>query len=330
MIVFAGGEMPSFLPSVPANGEYVGDYDGTRARCNVRAIGDLIAFPWNKGFFLQPLTTCWSHMEHNVSIGEGVDGTWRPVIIWSDSGGVDRIQVEVLETISAIRIMYNTGAGFINQAGGNYPVAYINRQQYDFQFIVNSGAGRIRLYNGGTKQIESNAIDLSAIPDINCVRFQGTRSGFTGIGSLCSQVVCADEPTIGWKMTTYVPSGAGPATDWTGLFSDINELVYNDGNFISTPTNNAVSNYAMTPVSALDGSEIKAVVVTARARTNGGGPTHLEMSVNSTGTNHFSPSILQDVGFNPNIAVWETNPETGIKWVDADLGNFKPGVKALA
>lgn len=320
--------MPSFIPSIPANSEINGQYDHALARCSLRTIGNN-TLPYTRSKLFTPITTAWTHMDFNTSVGEG-DTRPKTVVTWLNSDGLEVVALNVIEAPSAkIYMTYNNGAAWI-QAGPLYGVEFIDKQTLDIRITV-GGSGRIQVYNGGTKVIESGPINLTPIHNIAGINFSGYVSGFgTGVGPQISQCIIANQTTIGWRMDTYVPSGAGSLSDWTGDYTDIDEVVYNDANFISTPTANAVSNFALTPVGAPDGSEIKAFVVTARARTGGAGPQNLQLNVNTDGTDFFSPSILQDAGFLPNIGIWETNPNTGVKWVDADLVDIKGGVKAIA
>jgi hypothetical protein len=321
--------MPSFLPSVPANGETVAFFNPTYARCSVRAIGN-VTLPNIDGQFLSPLNALWTHIEHNMSIGEGGDGNWWSVIVWSDIHGIDRVALQIKESIGSVRLVYFNGSTWI-QAGVPYVVSYTDLQTYDFNFSVGSGSGHLRLYNAGVKRIESGGINLSSIPALASMRLQGAVSGFgTGVASNGSQIIVASESTIGWKMTTYVPSGAGDVSDWAGTYADIDEVIYNDANSISTPTTNKASNFALTPVAVPTGPQIKAIVVTARGRRGTVAPSHIELSIDSTGTNHFGPSLPVDEGFSPYIAIWDKNPESGAKWTAPDLVALKAGVKALA
>jgi hypothetical protein len=335
-IVFAGGEMPSFVPSVTGEGETVGDFDGNYARCDIPAIGggtgDIAGntFPWIESELFTPLTTAWTHMEFKCNVGEGGDGHWLDRVIWYDVNSVPRIKIQAIEAGSMLRFMCDTGSGFA-QVGANYNVDYTNRQTFDICIQCNSSSGRIRLYNTGTRVYDSGTVDLSAVPNIAAIRFVGAVSGYgTPINTYVSQVIIANEATIGWKLMTYVPSGAGLTSAWTGTYADVDEIVYDDGGFITTAAAGAVENFAGTPVSPPDGSEIKALIVTARARSNGAGPASLALNVNVSGVDYFSSSILQDAGFTPNIGIWELNPHTASPWLDVDLTTLKVGVKAIA
>lgn len=334
-IVFAGGEIASFIPSIPGSGEYNGQYDHTYARVDVFAEGhrDEIPQPNILGHFSASVIDFWTHIEWNSSIGEGIDIGWWPRILWGGVDNTTRFRLLAREkpidgAAPALKMEYWDGGSFV-QAGFPYAVEYIDKQVFDVHIQLGS-PGRIRVYNGGTKVIDSGDI-FPVSPNIGGIEFMGAVSGFTGVGTLASQVIVADTCTIGWKLMTYVPSGAGNDSAWTGTYADIDKVFDNyAATNIHTVTDNAVSNFAVTPITAPDGSLIKGFIVTAYARKGLlGGPSNLQMNMRTGGVNYFgTPFALDPAVLGPNITIWDTNPNTGLPWIDADLVGINVGAKA--
>jgi len=326
-VVFVGGEITSFNPNETGSGEQTQRYDGNWARCSLCTIGAPGAPTMTSPVFAS-VTNCWLHLDFATSPGSAsilVDHMFL-----YDSAGVARVKIQANSTAAYLRLMYNTGAGWV-QVGGNYGINHLNRQTLDLQVLCNTASGRIRLYNSGTLVLDSGTINLSAIPNIAQLQFCGSPSlsPNTDTSVFASQVIVADEATIGWKLATFVPTGNGANTAWTGAFGDVDEVAYNDGDFISTAVANDIETYTLTGPS-LGASPVKAVAVTARVRNNVTGPQNLQLALRSGGTNYFSGTKSLTTGFTPEQHIWETDPATGVAWLAANVPGIEAGVKAIA
>jgi hypothetical protein len=110
---------------------------------------------------------------------------------------------------------------------------------------------------------------------------------------------------------------------------DVDEIVYDDGNFISTLVANDIETFTLTGPSLGD-SAVKAVAVTTRVRHNDTGPQSLQLALRKSGTNYFSATKTLGIAFTPEIGIWETDPSTGVAWVPGDVAGLEAGVKAIA
>lgn len=326
-IAFVGGEITSFSPSETQSGERVEAYDSTYARCSLRTIG-APGTPVMLSPVFASVVDAWLHMDFATSPGSA--SIWVTHVSLFDSGGTERIRLQANSVAASLRILYNVGAGWV-QAGADYGVNHHNRQTLDLNVLTNTASGRIRLYNAGSLVLDTGVLNLSGISNIARLMFSGSPSlsPQTDTGVFCSQVIVADEPTIGWRLSTFVPTGNGANTAWSGTYADVDEIVYNDGDFISTAVADDIETFALTGLS-IGTEEVKAVAVTARARRNASGPQNLQLALRKGSTNYFSGTKALDVGFTPNINIWETDPATGIAWVPADVLTLEAGVKAIA
>lgn len=197
------------------------------------------------------------------------------------------------------------------------------RQTVDMHVTGNSGTGEIALYIAGVKRDEQTA-NLTAVTGIETVRI-GPGSTYGG-----SQFVIADEPTIGWRLMTYVPTGAGATGDWTGDYSAIDEKPNNDAEFMNSGTANQVELCTTTPVGSITGYTPRAVGVYCRARCGAGGPQNLQLALRSSGTTYFSGDKALDVGYASMGHIWNTDPATSAAFLAAAIATLQPGVKSIA
>ena len=196
--------------------------------------------------------------------------------------------------------------------------------------MVNSASGSLKLYIAGTELIDSGTIDLSGTTSLKNFRFYGMTSGPSTNNIYVSQVIVADEPTIGMRLGSYHPSGAGATSSWTGDYSSIDETVYSDADFILSATANQVSTFAQTGP-ALTGYVVRAVGVSTRSKCGVGGPQNLRHALRSASTNYFSSAdIALDVGYESQLTIWETDPATSAAWVNTATSTLQPGVKSIA
>jgi hypothetical protein len=322
-VVFVGGEITSFTPYDSRVGEVGTGYDTAWARCAMRAIDDLAYFDtpiWG------PLTSAWTHMDLILSILSAAVAGFRDVAVWYDGGGAARCALQFEMSTSRVQLTYDGAV-----VAGPVVLALTSRQILDFDFKVNSAAGHLKMYvaGSGPALLDSGDINLSGVASLGRLRFTGTTVGGFSCSTLPSQVIIASASTLGWKLATFVPTADGAGTAWTGTYADVDEIIYDDGNFISTLVANDIETFALTGPS-LGGSAVRAVAVTTRVRHNDTGPQSLQLALRKSGTNYFSATKTLGIAFTPEIGIWETDPSTGVAWVPGDVAGLEAGVKAIA
>ncbi len=324
-----GGEMSAFLPSdsVPieltGGGIYVFPYDTSFSRCGLRTTGN--SYLDTSQF--AALTECWTHMSFNHRSDGG--GTYYP-LYWLNASDTQVLRMKhVTSGTETVSFESWDGAAWV-AAGASISLPLASAMQViDVRFVVNSATGTVALYVAGTERINST-VDLSAIASIRKLRVAAGVSGFSS-ESRFSQVVIADESTIGFRLGTCYVSAAGATSSWTGAYTDIDETVYSDADFINSGSANQVSTFAQTAIPTLTGYTVRAIAVTARAKRNSAsGPQNTRMALRSSGTDYFSGSdIALGLGYTPVQTIWETNPATSAAWVNTAIAALQPGVKSI-
>lgn len=337
MILGFGGEMGFFIP---ADGDTIettdaGSYDTSFSRGSTRMNeGPTYAETPDIG---DTLLNAWMHF--TFEIGGGLaGGSNEDVLIWKDDAGTDRIKItyDKPDADFDLRVWYDIGAGWV-QAGSTVSIDLRTMQTFDLNVVCASANGSIKLYISGTERL-SVSLNTTAIAQLNKAQFHAFFDSSGGVTRTnVSQVVIADETTIGMRVMTLYASGAGNDTAWTGAYTDIDELAYSDADFINSSVADQVENFAGTLVSSIEGLNIRAVCVTARAKRGATGPQNFQLNLRSGGANYFSGNKDIDTGYRGLIHVWETNPATGSAWTAAEIAtgsstsaNIQFGVKSIA
>jgi hypothetical protein len=313
-ILFMGGEMASFLPSSSAPIESASPvrHNASFARCSVST-------STSSSEYFNTIT--WASQDELYIHGD---------VIQNSAGTGFNQAIMTLYDVSdgALRLKrYTDGRLEIEylNASAVWTSADIDTFSEDIQtidFYCKISTGDAKLYVGGTERLSATGLPLGHITGITGAQFNANYAMHW------SQVIVATEPTIGWRLITRYPSGAGATSSWTGTYTDIDEISYSDADFINSGTADQVSTFAQTGPT-LTGYTVRAVGVYARARRGAGGPQNLQLALRASGTDYFSGSKALGIGYTPQGHVWETNPATSAAWVNTAIDALQPGVKSI-
>jgi hypothetical protein len=315
-IYFAGGEMGAFIPSDSTVEEISTNKNGAFARGSI----DIVNTSSYAGGTFSTLADFWLHFE---AVQGTANVSERTMISFYDSGGTERVRLRSTKSGDyTLAMQYWNGAAWTT-AGSSFVVDNSELQTFDVHIVSNSASGSIALYLAGTKRVDSGTIDLSSFSGLAEMRLK-----CAAVGTKYSQLIVADESTIGWRLTTAPATGAGATTDWVGGYTEIDELTYSDADFINSATANQVELFShSTTVPA--GYTVRGVAVTARAKCGASGPQNIQLALRSAGTTYFSSSKALDAGYGAFVNVWETDPATAADFTASAIASLQFGVKSI-
>ncbi len=332
MILAFGGEMGFFSPAdantienASLGGDESDSYSTTFARCATRSNNETsYAETPDIG---SVLTTAWIHFQIEIGAAPAFSG-YRTLFVWKDNAGTERIRIQHDPTnYNTILQHYN---GSWNTIGAAFTINMQSYQVFDLLVTCNSASGSVRLFTSGTERI-GTTVNTTAIAQLNKARFSGwSWASPVSARTSVSEVVIADEATVGMRVMTYYVTGTGNDFAWTGTYADVDEIPFADADFINSTVAGDVELFTGTPVSSIASLNIRAVCVTARARRGASGPQNIQLALRTGGTNYFSGTQALDVGYKGHVAVWETNPFTAAAWTAADAAAIEFGVKSIA
>lgn len=314
-VLFAGTEPDAFnYPSAPSFETGGGRYDGTFVRGALRPNGNVSSPDWT------PVKSTWLHFDHCVYQNNSLN---------ADLG------LEAADGTPLVRVIFNTGDAtgtMIYWNGttwvglGKVPISNSSLLTYDIHYR-NTATGRIAFYVGSSLIAQATG-DFSALKD--AARFRANNNN--NFWMALSQVVVADEPTLGFKLAYRQPTGAGVHTAWAGTFAEVNAQIPTDTVNISSNTADQRESFTKALFTVPNGMEVKTVGATARTRRGETGPQKISMSLRFGSTDYDSPAKDVGVDMRPIQAFWDVNPATGLKWVNVDAGSITVefGVKAVA
>lgn len=320
-ILFMGGEMSAMVPGTggvdEANNFYNSDFCRASVECNgtsgdpdEKFVDTAIWSAQTGDFFLHFEMAVEGSVASANNCVHLLDDSGDPVIRLRRSGG--NWQLQYLDNLAVWQ----------DAGGGDYPDAAAGSRTR-FDLYCNTTSGDIVLYVQDTNRDEATGLSLGHITGIAQARFFSTIGG-----AFYSQVVASTTSTIGGRLATYYPSGAGASSDWTGTFAEIDERTYDDADFAFSDTNGEVSTYAMTGPAAT-GYVVQAVSVCARAKRGSTGPQNMQLVLRASGSDAVSSTIALDLGYYAYCAVWEQNPTTVSDWVNTQVSGLQAGFKAI-
>lgn len=209
-----------------------------------------------------------------------------------------------------------------------YDTTLFATQTFDCEFDVQNGI--LRLYKDGTL-VATNETGTPLLMGTAGIAINQLRhNGGGGASSWGELIVQYNEPTLGYRVKNLAPNAAGTYTDWTGAYTDIDELGLDtlDYNLIG---GTGTQTYGYTDIAGglQTGMQVKGVCIACTA----------DADIASTVTNqYYNGSTLYDLGSGVNaqtdlfaspITSYHTvNPGTSAAWTFAEINAAEFGFKA--
>lgn len=310
-----GSECDVVLPSDSLTYETtaasVGAYGGIRDSAFTRtAISQTYAATYGLIDAGANLTTCWFHMMYGGNPG-------GPMVVLHD-GSLN--QAFYLSNIAGVLQMYYLSAPATWTAiGAAVTVTDYAQQEYDIK-VVPGASGSAELYVSGTRRTSGSA----SMTQFASLRYASVRSA--NGQSYSSQFIMADEPTVGLRVLTCPATGVGDNNDGTGAYTDINEAVFNDANYVSLSTNGHIKTFDH--ATDFTGYDPLALGVAARVKVGATGIQNVQLVMDSS-TNFVSSTKAPNNGYSNVFYSWATDPNTAAAWTAANASATKYGLKGI-
>jgi hypothetical protein len=266
------------------------------------------------------LTDFYTHffMDRNLA---DTSTTLRQCVIWLDASANELFRMRWNSTSYDFAI--NIASTWTTL--GTITVYPFDPQEIDIHMNI-AVSGTFTVYIAGTERLSYSGDLSAAAAGIAEARFYGSNN--TSSNASYHGLVVANVPTIGYRLATFYPNGAGASTDWTNSFSNIDETVHNDADFVYSGTANQVATYSATGPS-LTGYSVRAVGVSARAKRGATGPANMQLVLRAGTTNYLSSTIALSVGYQTIANIWETNPDTAADFLSSEISALQPGIKSI-
>jgi hypothetical protein len=201
---------------------------------------------------------------------------------------------------------------------------------FDFEIVRNAVTGVFNIYKDGAS-IFSFTGNTNTDAAVGSIRFVGLTGGSNEMN--VSQVIIADETTLGFKLATLAPDGNGTNTAWTNDFTAVDEAALSTGDFIETNATSQTETYTAANINAAYSTfNVKAVVVAQRTANDSGSVVNdVQAAVRTAGTNYFSSNLsLPKDGSGYSLQnIWGTNPNTAAAWTQTEVNAVEIGLRSV-
>ena len=222
--------------------------------------------------------------------------------------------------------------GSLADLGGSYIFGNKN-YKFDIHIKIHATTGIFRVYKNGSMVYEFTG-DTSTVNNQIDKIVMKNYSSYTASYRYWSQVIVADESTIGWHLDTLRPTGDESLTNWTGAYSDVDESDHQStSDTVSSDTVNAEARFSHAGINAVlpDSShQIKAIVVaSATSISSGATPTDYQHLVRVSSATYTSSNMgaVKDGSVEPRYSIWANSPATATTWTYAEVNGMSFGVK---
>lgn len=318
---FAGNEMEAFNVSTANVVEQAiaGYFDTACSRTAIRLGLGSPAGEYADTPTVTARTTRWLHCYYRVSISSAASNAAPILILFNDVGTqVFRIYFPNANNVTSAQAQYWNGATWVNIGAA---ISLVASTTYTFDLEVVCGAsGSFRFFINSSILAASGSATMTAVTNIARARFHTTTSsGSSGNQSYVSQVILANESTLGHQYYTKPPTADGANTTWSGTFADVDETPLSQADFIESLNANEVETFTGAAITIPPNVVVKAVVVSGQMKNVAGGPQNAQGALRKGGVNYFSANIPGvGLSYAPAQAIFENDPSTAVPWVPAD------------
>lgn len=271
----------------------------------------------------------WVHLQEYYTTTNA--GSSVPFITLYTSGGTGVLRL--YQSSSTARVLQYWSGSAWTTIGSSFSMTTGALANIDIHCKIDASAGIMELYvDSVLKASLSGATSFFGGSSVSYIEMSPTHSTNSN-NQAWSQFICADVDTRSMKLATIRPNAAGATSQWSGTYTDIDDVgYYTDSDYITSGTANQVSTFGLTDLStAAQALDPLGVIVTGRARKGTTGPQNLQLGVHSGSTDYFAanePSLGSSFG-NLTPRIWDQNPDTSAAWTVSEIQSLQAGVKSI-
>ncbi|ANJ20689.1 hypothetical protein RDp07_gp29 [Roseobacter phage RD-1410Ws-07] len=197
----------------------------------------------------------------------------------------------------------------------------------DIHIALNSGGNDFcRFYTNGNLAMEQSAAHVAGSDNIMSFVFSHFDAGAR---HYYSQVIIADESTLGMKLTPLTPESNTADNAWVGDFSALVDR--NDGLAAFSDTAGQLQGFNLTDyIGPASPTGLRGVFMASRAGTGDSGPTGFNHYLEIGGTKYHGANIANPTPDVTQVTEWATNPATASAWDSTALNALIAGIRSNA
>lgn len=273
----------------------------------------------------------WVHFKIHIS-GVGATAQTAGVMLYLANAGTELLRI-ANSSSNSFDSTFNIFKNVSSNIGSFSNAGFSAGTLYTYDICCRLGnPGAIFIYRNAVLLASVTGLNLDWESSVDSIHFpiwqRGSSSFDIEYHRLSEIIIAHNTPTIGAKVVTRPPTGAGEYSDWTsGVYTDVDELVP-DANIMTSDTADQRASFTHDAFTALTGAEyIGAAQVSAWALRNTVGPQNLNL-FSRIGTTDYDgsdqePSLL----YNSHRHFLLNNPAGGA-WDISDLNAAEFGIRS--
>lgn len=201
--------------------------------------------------------------------------------------------------------------------------------KYALDIEVTLGAPHtVKVYLNGSMLVNAT-FTQSLLTNIRSMRLRGPSTATWGFSQI---LITKNRPTIGAKVASLRPTGAGGNSGWSGAFTNVNEAINSDTTSDLTTTAGVKQTYAMGDVTVPANYAIASVFHWMRAKNDGVSPLNIKSVVRqgTTDYDYATNAPGMSAGYGAVPARYDVDPGTGVTWTQSGLNASEFGYLSQA
>ncbi len=266
----------------------------------------------------------WFHFDvyadNSTITGSSTDGQWFTISI----AGNTFVRANLANGFVEYGIS-NGGVSFTNSALILVPFS-LNRMTFDIRVrLSDAGSDYLTIYHNGILYAEVS-IAATGSTSVQSILFNNAD---INSNIFYSQMIVADESTLGLKLSPMYPNAAGTVGAWTGDYTAL--AASNNGLSISSNVAGEEENWNL---GAYIGPAAPAGIRGVYMQSNAAkglisGPTGFQHSLEIGGTKYYGSTIVDPEMSKQSITSWALDPATGLAWDASAFAALIAGVKSI-
>lgn len=201
----------------------------------------------------------------------------------------------------------------------------------DIKIFTDSSAGNIEIYQGNVlaASFTGNTTTDGGVAGIKKIKFVRTLT--VNQTYTFSEIIIADEPTVGWRLEQENATGVGTNSGFTGSFSDIDEPILNTADKITSDTNGSTFTAVYADPTQIGSRIVKAVVIASTVNNTTDSAVGIAKHLIRISTTNYASGAITVPKTNAQtgiFSIFAINPATSAAWSNADINAAQFGITA--
>lgn len=336
IMLYYGGRMDSVEPSTGTLSELTtaGTFDSSYADCSLRIQGA-------PGFFKCPFTDD-SDAAYSVTTGhilffhaewytnDNANNSGQPLLVLYDSSNNPWLRIFSVYN-GGWGVFYNSGTGGSptwTQLGSAWGVA-VNKNVMDLIVTINTaGSHTVQFIQNGSTLVNTTFTQAS-MANLAYIMLGQTYHG-ANLTSWSQMMAAQDLSLVGAKCKTIRPNGAGTYSQWTGSYTNVNEVVTDDGGYENATSIDLLQSHAMGDITVPTGMVIQGIRHCFRVKNDGAvSPLNVQSLLRSGSTDSLSANLSGITAAYGNASKkYPVDPTTTLNWTLTTINGVELGYKS--